>query len=213
MKTAERNFQLLQEIEAGREFLLMAYEQNPLLLKRAEPRIRLLIGDSAVQLVASPAKVAPSQQRGVSLIELIIFIVIISVALIGLLSVMNIVTKGSADPMINKQAMAVADSLLEEVQLQDFVSQSGATTAVTLSDVVSRANTYHIISDYNGSSMTGITSLNGTAAPGLGGYNASVAVVPVALGTVLAPSAVVITVTVTTPAGDTLQSVGYRAAY
>ncbi len=53
MKTAEQNFQLLQEIEAGREFLLMACEQNPELMKRAEPRIRELFecgrGDGVVQ--------------------------------------------------------------------------------------------------------------------------------------------------------------------
>lgn len=42
MRTAEQNFQLLQEIEAGREFLLMACEQNPELMKRAEPRVREL---------------------------------------------------------------------------------------------------------------------------------------------------------------------------
>lgn len=53
MKTAEQNFQLLQEIEAGREFLLMACEQNPELLKRAEPRIRELfeyeLGENVAQ--------------------------------------------------------------------------------------------------------------------------------------------------------------------
>lgn len=40
MKTAEQNYRLLQEIEANRRFLLMAYEQNPTLLKSAEARIR-----------------------------------------------------------------------------------------------------------------------------------------------------------------------------
>jgi hypothetical protein len=42
MTTAEKNFLLLQEIEASRLFLLMAYQQNPKLLERAEPRIKLL---------------------------------------------------------------------------------------------------------------------------------------------------------------------------
>lgn len=42
MTTAEQNFQLLQEIEANRLFLLMAYEQNPELLEKAEPRVRQL---------------------------------------------------------------------------------------------------------------------------------------------------------------------------
>jgi len=47
MKTAEQNYQLLQEIEANRRFLLMAYEQNPKLLESAEPRIKQLF-DSKV---------------------------------------------------------------------------------------------------------------------------------------------------------------------
>ncbi|MEQ1557234.1 MAG: hypothetical protein ABL915_10645 [Gallionella sp.] len=43
MTTADKNFLLLQEIEASRLFLLMAYQQNPKLLERAEPRIKLLL--------------------------------------------------------------------------------------------------------------------------------------------------------------------------
>lgn len=62
----------------------------------------------------------PSCQRGVSLIELIIFIVIISTALIGILAVMNLTSAHSADPLIRKQALAIAESLLEEVELMPF---------------------------------------------------------------------------------------------
>ena len=40
--TAEQNYRLLLEIEANRNFILMAYRQNPALLARAEPRIRQL---------------------------------------------------------------------------------------------------------------------------------------------------------------------------
>lgn len=46
MLTAERNYRLLQEIEANRAFILMAYRQNPKLLERAEPRIRQLFARS-----------------------------------------------------------------------------------------------------------------------------------------------------------------------
>ena len=41
--TAEQNYRLLCEIEANRNFLLMAHRQNPALLARAEPRIRQLL--------------------------------------------------------------------------------------------------------------------------------------------------------------------------
>jgi hypothetical protein len=42
MTAAEKNLLLLQEIEANRLFLLMAYQQNPKLLEHVEPRIKLL---------------------------------------------------------------------------------------------------------------------------------------------------------------------------
>lgn len=207
MKTAEQNFQLLQEIEAGRELLLMACEQNPQLLERAEPRVRQLLGDRAAQQAGGVGR----RQRGISLIELIIFIVIISVALTGILLVMNQVTKSSADPLIHKQALAAAESLLEEIELQDFISASGVTNAVTQAN---RASEYHIVNDYNGFATTGIYSVNGVAPlAGLGNYNASVAITPEALGGIAAGSAVRITVTVTTPQGEAIALDGYRTAY
>jgi len=60
------------------------------------------------------------RQRGMTLIELIVFIVIVSVALAGILTVFNITTKSSADPMIRKQMLSIAEGLLEEVMSQPF---------------------------------------------------------------------------------------------
>lgn len=59
-------------------------------------------------------------QRGLTLIELVIFIIIVSVALAGVLTVLNITTKSSADPLIRKQMLSMAEGLLEEVQFQPF---------------------------------------------------------------------------------------------
>ena len=58
-------------------------------------------------------------QAGLTLVELIIFIVVISVGLVGILSAMNMMTAASADPMVRKQAMAMAESILEEVLAKD----------------------------------------------------------------------------------------------
>ena len=38
----QENLRLLQEIEANRAFILLAYQSNPALLKRADPEIRRL---------------------------------------------------------------------------------------------------------------------------------------------------------------------------
>lgn len=69
----------------------------------------------------SNPKLAPSsKQRGLSLIELIMAIMIISVAVAGVLMVFSNSVRNSADPMVRKQAVAVAEALLNEVLAQPF---------------------------------------------------------------------------------------------
>jgi MSHA pilin protein MshD len=62
----------------------------------------------------------PAAQRGVSLVELVIFIVVVGVAVIGVLGAIGMTARSSADPMVQKQALAAAEALLEEVMLQPF---------------------------------------------------------------------------------------------
>ncbi|OGT01935.1 MAG: hypothetical protein A2Z65_02065 [Gallionellales bacterium RIFCSPLOWO2_02_58_13] len=162
----------------------------------------------------------PSSQRGVSLVELIMFIVIVSVALAGILLVFNVTTKGSADPLVHKQALAAAESLLEEIQLQDFSPPSGVSSAGTMNDVFAdRAAVYHTVLDYHqfplGDGM-GIYPLNGgTPITGLENYRIKATVEPLAAdwNGVLAASAVLITVTVTVPQGTPIEISGYRTDY
>ena len=77
-------------------------------------------------------------QLGVSLVELIVFIVIVSVALVGVLKVLDITNKGSVDPLIRKQALSIAESLLLEVEQQPFTlcdpDDANASTALTTAD-------------------------------------------------------------------------------
>jgi MSHA pilin protein MshD len=81
-----------------------------------------------------------THQRGFTLIELIIFIVVISVGIAGILSVMNTVVKSSADPMVRKQAAVAAESILEEIMLKSYTDpdplvSTGETTRATIDDV------------------------------------------------------------------------------
>jgi len=189
----------LQKSDEMREFIIEMWKQNPTLAKQGGARVQNLL--STVDI----------KQRGISLIELIIFIVIISVALTGILLVMNQVTRHSADPLIHKQALAAAESLLEEIELQDFISQSGVTVAVTQAN---RASAYHIVNDYNGFATTGIHPVSGvTPIVGLENYNVNVAVTNEALNGIAAASAVRIAVTVTDPQGTAITIDGYRTAY
>jgi MSHA pilin protein MshD len=65
------------------------------------------------------------QNRGFTLIEIIIFIVVVGAGLAGILAVSTNVVKSSADPMLRKQAMSLADSILEEIMLQNFNDPDG----------------------------------------------------------------------------------------
>jgi len=141
------------------------------------------------------------------------FIVIVSVAVAGILLVLNVTTKSSADPLVRKQALAAAQSLLEEIELQDFIPATGATTPNPVTQA-NRASQYHIVSDYQGFNTTGIYTVDGTAPiVGLEKYNASVTVANAALNGIAAGNAVLITVTVTDPQGNAIQVSGYRTAY
>jgi MSHA pilin protein MshD len=55
--------------------------------------------------------------RGLTLIEMIIFILVVSIALLGVLLALNIGTQRSSDPLVRKQVLAIAEALLEEVEL------------------------------------------------------------------------------------------------
>jgi MSHA pilin protein MshD len=185
----------------------------------------------------------PRAEHGVSLVELVVFIVIVSIGVAGVVGALSMATRASADPMIQKQALAIAEALLEEVQLQPFtycdpddpnaasaLSAAGCTggaggandeNRLPLGPEAGETRTsattpYDNVSDYNGFPMpAGITDLAGTAIPGLGGYTASVSVANQALAPVPASDSLLITVTVNGPTGSNTKVVldGYRMRY
>lgn len=132
-------------------------------------------------------------QAGFTLIEAIIFIVIVSVALVGIVTLFNLTTVGAADPARTKQALAVAESLLEEIELQAFTycdpNDANATTATSTASCATTAQglgptagesryaepRFDNVGDYHGFSMTGIRDIQNNLISGLGGYTASVA--------------------------------------
>lgn len=54
--TPEENLRLLQEVEANRAFILLAYQSDPDLLRRADPEIRRLFKTYDQPAVASAAE-------------------------------------------------------------------------------------------------------------------------------------------------------------
>lgn len=82
--------------------------------------------------------------RGLTLIELLIFIVVVSVALVGVVMVLNTAVRSSADPMVRKQALAIAESLLAEIEQQPFtycdLQDANVSTAVSAAGCAVAAN-------------------------------------------------------------------------
>ncbi len=67
-----------------------------------------------------PALDGAVRQRGLSLLELLMFIIIVSIGVVALLAVFTTTVRKSTDPLIQKQMLAIAESLLEEVQAKPF---------------------------------------------------------------------------------------------
>ena len=181
-----------------------------------------------------------SRQGGLSLIELVVFIVIVSVSIVGIFSVLNLATRTSADPVARKQALAIAESLLEEIELMPFTfcesTDANAATAtgafvgaggcaITVEAIgpeagetrYSSTTPFDNVNDYHGFTMNsgngGIKDITNTVFPALNSYSASVSVVQEALGSIAATESLRVTVTVTGPGNTTVTLDGYRARY
>ena len=61
-----------------------------------------------------------AKRGGFSLIEVAVFVVVLGVGFAGMLVLYNRLTSASVDPMVRKQALAIAVSLLEEIELRGF---------------------------------------------------------------------------------------------
>jgi MSHA pilin protein MshD len=186
------------------------------------------------EMTARPAN--RLRQAGISLLELIVFIVIVSIAVTGILLVMNQTTTHSADSLVRKQSLAIAESLLEEVELMPFTwcdpndasavsatgyvsctaSQQNAMSYPAPESRGSPSNPFDNVVDYTGYNMPAIVDINGNSIGGLTGYSASVAIAHVGtsfLGVADNDAGLQITVTVTAPNGSKLKLDGYRARY
>ncbi|WP_262967013.1 type IV pilus modification PilV family protein [Methylobacter psychrophilus] len=143
------------------------------------------------------------KQAGVTLIELILSMLIISIAVTGVFSVINLTVSHSADPVVQYQAIAIAEAYLEEILLQSFTDPNGTNAGET------RAS-YDNVADYNGLNDVGAYNQQGALMSNLSSYNVSVAVVDQSVSGLAAKE---ITVTVSGPGVSGLTLVGYKFAY
>ena len=175
------------------------------------------------------------RQTGLSLIELIVFIVIVGVGVAGVTATYNTVVRGSADPMIRKQALAIAESLLLEIEQQAFTwcdpEDANVTTAAGAAGCAVATNNQSIlaatpgetrghnltpfdnVADYNNFAAAGSDIVGGNANAA---YNATVAIAfagGVAPFAALPNDAVLRIAVTVNGGGETVTLVGYRSRY
>jgi MSHA pilin protein MshD len=204
-------------------------------------RYSLLVGLPRLEGANGNRHSSRRRTAGLSLIELIVFMVIVSAAVAGVLGALGIATRSSADPVIHKQALAIAEAVLEEVQLQPFTycdpDDPAAPTALDVTQCATQetigveggetrysstvpfdnVNDYHGF-DSNTAVPSGIRNIDGTLIAGLDGYRVTVNVAAQPLGGIgndanARPQSLLTTVTVTGIGNTTVTLHGYRVRY
>lgn len=144
---------------------------------------------------------ARHRSRGMTLLELVLAIVVIGVGLTGVLVSYNQAVMGSADPMVRKQMLAIAEEMMEEIRLKPYAAESPGPVAGC------RRAEFNDLSDYNGYAAAAICDIDGGAIAWLAGYGVAVAVGAHALPNGVAATRIVVTVT---HGAETLTLTGYR---
>jgi MSHA pilin protein MshD len=169
--------------------------------------------------------VARWRERGLSLIELVMAMVVLAVGVVGLLGVINLTTRRSADPVIQQQAQLIAESYLEEILLKRFVDPTA--DRVCPAPPGGGRSAYDNVCDYQGLNDNPPRDQFGNAIAALTGYTVSVTVTPnqgnpngaVNLGPLANDYAggyirlLRVDVTVNGPAGTAVTLTGYRTNY
>jgi MSHA pilin protein MshD len=149
-------------------------------------------------------------QRGFTLIEVIVSIVVLAIAIVGVVAGLSAVAVRSATAMVNEQAVAIASSYLNEVLQKPFGVADGKIVRSQLD----------VVDDYAGLTNVGVQDQTGTAVAGLGGYTVAVTVLGVPGGPPAAPLGGVlpaqlreVDVTVSNSSGVLVVLSGYRTKY
>jgi MSHA pilin protein MshD len=108
-------------------------------------------------------------QQGATLVELLVSIVIVSIAAASVLGVLSMNTGASADPMMQHQAAAIAEAYLEEILLRPVADPDGI-------DGEAIRAAFDDLDDYNGLTDSGAADQFGAPIPGLAAYDVNVSV-------------------------------------
>jgi MSHA pilin protein MshD len=148
-----------------------------------------------------------ARESGVTLIELVVSIVVVALAAGAVLGVLARSAGTSADAMVLRQAVSIAEAYLEEITLKPFDDPDG------VDGEVGRAN-FDDVDDYDGLVDVGARDQFGNAIASLAGYTVRVTVQPSgALAGVPSTDAERVDVRVTYPPSVDFTLSAYRTRY
>ncbi|WP_426414979.1 prepilin-type N-terminal cleavage/methylation domain-containing protein [Aestuariirhabdus sp. LZHN29] len=155
------------------------------------------------------------RQRGLTLIELVMSIVIGGIAAAAILGAMAAIGGRNADPMLRQQAQAIAAAYMDEIYLQPFVDPSLAPAANPCAGPPAGSRAlFNNVCDYDGLVDNGAVDANGNPIPALGFYRVAVTIARNTPWQGVAGNDVLrIDVQVTTPDGLAVLLSGYRTRY
>jgi MSHA pilin protein MshD len=108
-----------------------------------------------------------AQNRGVTLIEMVVAITIVAIAATTILGVLGTVASRSADAMMQQQAIAIAGSYLDEIMQRWVVDPNG-------SPPNTGRGSWDLVGQYNGLVDAGAQDQFGTPIAALSAYTVSV---------------------------------------
>lgn len=178
-----------------------------------------------------------------SLVELLVTIIVLSVGVVALLATMGVLVRGSVEPMRQKQMTAIAESLLSEILHQPFtycdpddanaalaVSTAGCTGGTAASQDVlgptagesrlgspvaspAAGTQFDNVGDYHNYSVTPVVDITGNSPGALSSYGVSVTESQVGTTLGLANNDVLRVDVTVTNGSDSFTLTGYRFRY
>lgn len=143
------------------------------------------------------------RSRGFTLVEMVVAIVVLSVGLSGVLMAFQVSQRGSADPLVQRQLLALAQGMLDEVLAHPYASgpnlAGGGCERIDYDDIL----------DYQGYLHAPCDGVTGAPTESLGSYQVEIEVRSGALQGVANSLQVVVT-TSHLPSGQRLQLVGWK---
>jgi len=192
----------------------------------------MFITDPVFVYRSAPSPGAP--QKGFTLIETIVFLLVVGIGVVGLLSAIGVAVRHSADPLPQKQALAIAEALMEEITSAGFTFCQAGTANFESATAADEANCgagnvenvdregadlarpFDNVNDYveKLDTLTDLTaSITGIAMPAPADYKAQVTISEAGIGTIPNSESLLVSLVVTGPNNTRVVLDSYRTRY